>query len=93
MSVTKTTCLHGIAIAMSDGMIYPLTPCHQASGKGSEVPTGVVCRSCYEEVDPLYGDCDVAYETTRLAAWLNEQGCPTPDACKSIVLGRLVVQA
>jgi hypothetical protein len=38
------------------GWPYPLTPCCHASGKGWNSPTGVVCRSCYADVDPKYGD-------------------------------------
>lgn len=38
-------------------MLYALTPCCHASGKGSvNCETGVVCRACYDEVDPKYGD-------------------------------------
>lgn len=40
-------------------MLYPLTPCCGASGKGMmDDATGegfVGCRSCYREVDPKYG--------------------------------------
>lgn len=36
-------------------MLYPLTPCCKASGKGGDSLTGVVCRSCYEEVDGKFG--------------------------------------
>lgn len=35
---------------------YPLTECCGATGKGSESPTGVVCRKCYATVDAIYGD-------------------------------------
>lgn len=36
---------------------YLLTPCCEASGKGSaDSPTGVVCRACYETVDAKFGD-------------------------------------
>ncbi len=44
-------------IRHDDGAEYliPLTPCCHASGKGAESRTGVVCRSCYREVDPKYG--------------------------------------
>jgi hypothetical protein len=45
----------GDLVAESDGNLYPLTHCCLASGKGAEVSTGVVCRSCYEEVDSIYG--------------------------------------
>ena len=44
-------------IRHGDGAEYliPLTPCCQASGKGAESGTGVVCRNCYREVDPKHG--------------------------------------
>jgi hypothetical protein len=37
------------------GYRYPLTPCCRASGKGSESPTGIVCRKCYATVDYKFG--------------------------------------
>jgi hypothetical protein len=44
-------------IRREDGaeLLYPLTPCCQASGKGAETSTGVMCRACYREVDVKYG--------------------------------------
>ena len=36
--------------------LYPLTPCCFATGKGWESETGVVCRTCFQTVDPKYGD-------------------------------------
>jgi hypothetical protein len=41
-------------------MVYPLTPCCHASGKGGESPSGVVCRKCHQPVAGVYGDCEVA---------------------------------
>jgi hypothetical protein len=41
-------------------LAYPLTPCCGASGKGSE--RGIVCRSCYNEVSAMYGDCAPLYD-------------------------------
>lgn len=36
--------------------LYPLTPCCYASGKGSiDSVTGVVCRSCYCDVEDVFG--------------------------------------
>ncbi|WP_086667063.1 hypothetical protein [Lentzea kentuckyensis] len=35
--------------------LVPLTPCCRATGKGAECSTGVVCRSCFEEVGIKYG--------------------------------------
>jgi hypothetical protein len=38
-------------------LYYPLTPCCDASGKGMDYEYGVGCRSCYQEVDPVFGGC------------------------------------
>lgn len=47
----------GANVRQSDGLVYLLTTCCQASGKGSlNSDTGVVCRACYAEVDMAYGD-------------------------------------
>lgn len=47
-----------VALAPDVRLVYPLTDCCAASGKGSgDVMSGVVCRSCYREVPPLFGDC------------------------------------
>jgi hypothetical protein len=50
----------GDVIARSEfGMLYPLTPCCHASGKGAmddeTYEAFVECRSCYSEVDDKYG--------------------------------------
>ena len=37
------------------GLIYPLTPCCDASATGTE--WGTACRSCYEEIDSSFGIC------------------------------------
>lgn len=51
-----------VSIGVSDGLAYPLTPCCEASGKGSSnVESGVVCRACYHEVDPKFGGCAPLY--------------------------------
>ncbi len=61
----------GDLVAESHGMLFPLTHCCLASGKGAECETGVVCRSCYEEVDPIYGavyeDADVQVRLISIA--------------------------
>jgi len=36
-------------------MAYRLTNCCGATGKGSEVESGVVCRACYRQVDSEFG--------------------------------------
>lgn len=41
-------------LALSDGIVYRLTPCCEASSKGSG--DGVVCRACYQPLDTKYGE-------------------------------------
>lgn len=43
----------GNLVAQFDNFQYPLTPCCNASGKGSG--GGVVCRSCYQYVSSYFG--------------------------------------
>lgn len=47
----------GNLVASLMGFEYPLTPCCNASGKGSIAGSGpaVVCRSCYKEVGYEFG--------------------------------------
>lgn len=42
-----------VEFVKSGGVIYPLTPCCQASAKGCDGYIG--CRKCYTEVDPAFG--------------------------------------
>ena len=44
-----------IILNNNSGMVLLLTPCCDATGKGSE--GGIVCRKCHEEVDPVFGSC------------------------------------
>ena len=71
-----------IALYVSEIMIAPLTPCCQGSGKGSD--DGIVCRACYEYVNPLFGDCwDLADEqgwATYHTLLLDEAGCSVAKA-------------
>lgn len=56
MEVTKLPeRFEGMIWAVSHGIIYPLTDCCEASGTGSETPTGVACRGCYATVSEDYG--------------------------------------
>ncbi len=51
-----------------DGFKFFLTDCCAASGKGSDTGpngSGVVCRTCYSEVNSLYGDTLDGYTVTR----------------------------
>ncbi|HEY5785247.1 MAG TPA: hypothetical protein VIT65_10760 [Microlunatus sp.] len=50
-------------------MAYPLTWCCGASGKGGG--HGVICRKCYRDVDPMYGDCAPLYGVPM--GWSTEQ--------------------
>jgi hypothetical protein len=47
-----------------DGIVYYLTDCCQASGKGGA--SGVVCRACYRPVADQFGDGWLVSDT---AAW------------------------
>jgi hypothetical protein len=51
-------------IAENDGIIFRLTNCCEASGKGGE--RGVICRACYQPVDDEMGMAWVA-RTSPLA--------------------------
>jgi hypothetical protein len=44
-----------VTMALCEGLVYPLTQCCAASGKGGA--DGVVCRYCYRRVDGVYGMC------------------------------------
>ncbi len=46
----------GAKFLVSQGMLMPLTPCCGAVAKGLDGYIG--CRNCYDEVDPIYGDCE-----------------------------------
>lgn len=47
-------------IAEIDGFRFYLTPCCNASAKGSaNSPTGVCCRACYEDIDAVFGGVPV----------------------------------
>lgn len=57
-----------------DGFAFYVTPCCDASAKGTE--WGIVCRSCYEDVDPSLGGVPEPYdvdmtdgERARLIEW------------------------
>lgn len=52
-------------VALCGGMMYLLTRCCGASGKGSSVAEDdheVVCRGCYQTVDPAFGDGAIVTE-------------------------------
>lgn len=44
------------ALYMDDFMLFYASPCCEASAKGSaNGATGVVCRACYRDIDPMLG--------------------------------------
>jgi hypothetical protein len=55
-------------VMQSDGIIYLLTLCCDASGKGST--PGVVCRQCYKPVDSAYGDAAALNDAEAVAAFV-----------------------
>lgn len=79
--------------AAADGVIYPLTGCCAASGKGSV--GGVVCRACYELVSPMFGAAAMADDhvgSVRLVAEhlrVLHPETPTPDAVAVQVVAML----
>lgn len=73
----------GIALVVADGIVYPLTECCQASAKGSDSPTGVVCRKCYSTQDEAMG-WGVAVSDdnleTEMRLFLNKMVLASPDS-------------
>lgn len=57
----------------------PLTPCCFGTGKGSESPTGVVCRGCYRVVDAKYGGNEsIAVEVANPRYTCTDPECTRP---------------
>lgn len=83
-----------IAYAPSMETFYLLTPCCKASGKGSiDSATGVVCRRCYREVDPIFGfGWDKANAEHDIANVLPDLGCSTPRDCVTAALTQLLAK-
>lgn len=80
---TKTAC--GFTLALSHGIVYPLTPCCEASAKGN---VGVTCRECGQAVDDRYGDASPEY-WLGLSRMMMRLGCPTPEDCATHTLWQL----
>ena len=59
-------------LAESDGIVYYLTDCCEASAKGLEDYVG--CRACYREIDPALG-----------MAWLVSEPDTLPDRVKQLL--------
>lgn len=81
MQDTITTTVQGVSFGLSDGMVFPLTPCCKATGKGGG--HGVVCRRCYTDVDYDFGDAALTSnmeEVTRMVrALLRSQAVLHPS--------------
>lgn len=65
----------GLTVALSEGLVYPLSPCCKASATGTV--GGTACRSCYRSIPTLYGSCfltsDAPEDVTRhLVEWMQE---------------------
>ncbi len=51
----------GIRYVIDDGMAFYITDCCDATAKGTaNAESGVCCRSCYEELDPVMGGLPIA---------------------------------
>ena len=59
-----------IAVDLEHGMVYPLTDCCGASGKGGGM--GVICRKCYEDVDIFFG---MGWTITEAADTMHCEDC------------------
>lgn len=69
----------GYVVVEAHGMRYGLTPCCGASATGSmvdDVPA-IVCRSCYEEVDPFLG---APMEVHPDNAWMPDEDTLDPES-------------
>lgn len=77
------------ALAVADGMLYPLTECCGASATGSG--SGVACRACYRPVADALGWCTMldAPDAEASLAWF--LGLGGRDADLARLLARLVL--
>lgn len=83
VTIARTIC--GVSIGLANGYVYPLTPCCEASGKGSN--GGIVCRSCYEPVESVYAVCAEADNVEAVMSWIEELAtCPDPHLCAETTL-------
>lgn len=80
-------------IALADGMIYRLTPCCKASGKGGAgSATGVCCRACYRDVPEMFGWAALVGEA-RGEVELAEQLAPTLERFAGDLAARVFATA
>lgn len=66
----------GGLLTVTDGIVHYLTRCCGASAKGStNSPTLVVCRACYQPIDPALG---AAWNVADTEAWQRYQARLVP---------------
>jgi len=63
--VRKVQTNDGTTLAISMGLVYPLTACCGASAKGGE--HGIICRKCYSPIEAEYAGCDTEENLERFA--------------------------
>jgi hypothetical protein len=84
---TKTACGLDVGYDKQTGLVYPLSPCCGASGKGSE--DGVVCRNCYELLDELFGAAADINDHDAIEDWVRDRGCNVPADCATHTIYQL----
>lgn len=86
----------GVAFHVSYGTVYPLTPCCQASGKGTE--DGVCCRACYDLVSDLYGSAEPTNDPRRTESMITHlvseegndgRGCTDAKVCAAATASKI----
>lgn len=78
-------------VTLCDGIVYVLTTCCKASGKGSE--RGVVCRACYQQVPDLHGWAALATDTEAGAEALAEMLRPSLEHYADEAAARVMATA
>lgn len=62
-----------LRVGLRDGVVSPLTPCCGADGTGIETDTGVACRACHDEVEPVFGEtAEPRAAVDRITEWLQD---------------------
>jgi hypothetical protein len=71
-------------LATSDGVVYLLTRCCEASAKGGL--HGVICRNCHTPVPDLFGMAWMAEDfRTEYPIWCDAQGMSSDDPARSFI--------
>lgn len=73
MSTTELVLDHQGILAVNDGIVFYLTECCKASGKGSSnSPTGVCCRACYQPVPEVLAGAWLVSDGGAWKTWAEE---------------------